>query len=168
MLLVLPTFDRETRPLIRAALRAVQCAQTDPVSFALLAGEPHADFPSILGLSARHGALRAAICQRAWLQAREKTSRGERHGESGMLLCCARTAVFLGSDLDGDPELPLTIPAIVEGLSARRPSARTAVETVADEYLGGSTAAGSDAGPALAAVLAECLAASERDPAPRI
>jgi hypothetical protein len=57
--LVLPTLDRTSRPL-RGLLRAVQCPQSDPVTFALLAGRDTALFPGLPGWSARDCARRAA------------------------------------------------------------------------------------------------------------
>lgn len=158
-LLVLPTFDLETRPLIRGALRAVQCMDSDPVSFAVLAGELNAAFPNIAGLAAQDGALRAAASHRARLHDLPTSASSGSRFDLGMLMSAARAAVFSGSILDSDPELPLTIPAIVETYAAREPTARGPLETVAGEYLNGAEGADSAmAASALAARLAEDLA----------
>jgi hypothetical protein len=99
----------------RSALRAVQCAVTDPVSFALLAGEPIATFPEVRGWSARDWARRAVAEHRVWLQS--EGSSGEAPGQTlGRLLTAARAGVFLQSIEAGTPELPLTVAAACEGL----------------------------------------------------
>jgi hypothetical protein len=166
-LLVLPTFDLETRPLIRGALRAVQSADTDPVSFAILAGKPTAAFPSIVGLAAQDGARRAAASHAAWLHGFRATGLATARLELGMLLSCARAAVFSESVQSGDSELPLTIAAIIEALGAREPSMQAAVETIAGEYLSGAES--TESGTAAAAVAARLedrlLRAAQPDPA---
>jgi predicted nucleotidyltransferase len=103
-LLVLPTAGGR---LGRARLRAVQCAASDPVSFALLAGRDRAAFPDVAGWSAVDCARRALA---------EHGARGAgRVGEATLehLLNALRAAVFAGSLADGEPVLPLTVAAAV-------------------------------------------------------
>jgi hypothetical protein len=64
-LLVFPRADIEGRPLPPGALRSVQCALTDPVSFALLDGRETAWFPAVAGWSAGDWARRAVDEHRA-------------------------------------------------------------------------------------------------------
>jgi hypothetical protein len=164
-LLVLPTFDLETRPLIRGALRAVQSAGTDPVTFALLAHEQAASFPQIPGLSARDSALRAAASHEAWLEHTLAAASPLGRSGRGMLLSSARAAIFVESLCEGDPELPLTVEAIVEGLSAREPALAPAAEHVADGY---RTEAEDSEWPQAACALASALAERLRRTGPQI
>ncbi len=127
-------------------MRAVQCAATDPVSFALLEGRDRAAFPDVPGWSARDGALRALVEHRAWLgahrggggpamaewmeaQARTTLPAGE---TIGRLLTAAQAALFLDSLDRGEPELALTMAAVARRLGAAGASART----LADEAWG--------------------------------
>jgi hypothetical protein len=99
-LIVLPAAGRS-----RTRLRAVQCAATDPVSFALLSGERVARFPDVPGWSALDSALRAVAERRAWLATGAPTKAGV---ELGSLFAAARAAQFLESVEAGAPELPLS------------------------------------------------------------
>lgn len=99
--LLLPSEDLESRPLTRGTLRGVQCAATDPVSFAVTAGDPVARFPNVPGWSARDWARRAVAEHGARLRA------GPAPDRPG-LLAAARAGLFLDSLRAGTPELPLT------------------------------------------------------------
>jgi hypothetical protein len=129
-LLVEPTLD----PWGRGRLRTVQCPASDPVSFALLDGRPHAAFPELPGWSARDWAGRAVAEHRAWLAAGRGAipSAGDwiakRPGVMwggpatvGLLLCAARAALLLESFESGRPVLQLTLADVVAELEARTP-----------------------------------------------
>jgi predicted nucleotidyltransferase len=112
-LLVLPVADRA-----QAKLRGVQCAVTDPVSFALEGGATAAQFPDVAGWSAPDSARRAVAEHARWLDG----DRGEPAAprlELAMLLTAARAALFLESVEAGSPELAVTLDAVVERLGAR-------------------------------------------------
>ena len=117
----------------RTAVRGVQCPVTDPVSFALLAGDTIAAFPEVRGWSARDWGRRAVAEHRAWLR-----SRGEASEEPGttlaMLLTAARAALFLESIEAHAPELPLTVAAVVKRLGASTAKARSVTEEAAASY----------------------------------
>ena len=114
--LVLPA----TRGL--AALRAVQCRLTDPVSFALLAGSPAAAFPNVPGWSARDWGRRAVAEHGAWLADRRESAEltirewpdpdARRAAPAvralGRLFTAARAGLFLESVEGGHPELAVT------------------------------------------------------------
>jgi hypothetical protein len=120
-LLIFPT----TETWGRAALRAVQCAVTDPVSFSLAEGRDRAAFPNVPGWSAKDSARRALAEHRAWLDLEQgripppvRTWIGEQPNADsslpalGMLFTAARAALFMESLAVGEPELPLTIAAV--------------------------------------------------------
>ncbi|HEY1358456.1 MAG TPA: hypothetical protein VGF21_09135 [Thermoleophilaceae bacterium] len=96
-------------------LRGVECPVTDPVTFALLAGESVARFPRLPGWSARDCARRAVAEHRSWIAdwSREPLLSERAHG---LLLTAARAAAFLESVESGSPALPLTVAAAVEAL----------------------------------------------------
>jgi predicted nucleotidyltransferase len=125
-LLVLPTED------LRQALRAVQFADSDPVSFALLGGRSSASFPDVPGWSARDSALRAVAEHRNWLALREQDTSPVIALER--LITAARAALFLESFEAGQPRLPMTGAATMECLADRFPDGRAvadaAVETI--------------------------------------
>jgi hypothetical protein len=127
-LLVLPTADP---PPGRGRLRAVQCAVTDPVSFALVAGERRASFPEVPGWCARDWARRALAEHRAWLAALPVDEEGTALATP---LNAARAALFHESVEAGEPELPLTMAATVERLTSLYPEARAAAEDAYDCY----------------------------------
>jgi hypothetical protein len=97
-------------------LRAVQCSATDPVSFALLAGDGAARFPESEGWSARDCARRAVEEHAAWLSGDGETSARR---TLGMLLSAARAALFLESVEEGEPRLAVTVSAAARALDAR-------------------------------------------------
>ena len=88
----------------RVLLRAIACPPTDPVCAALLAGDEHAAFPELPGLSLEDCSRRAAEEHAAWLR-----SGGE---DPRLLLSSARAALWRASVLAGDPVLPLTRAAV--------------------------------------------------------
>ena len=115
----------------RSALRGVQCPVTDPVSFALLAGQEMAAFPEVRGWSARDCARRAVAEHRVWLES--AAGPGEGAGQTlARLLTAVRAGLFLESIGGGRPlELPLTVAAAAERLG------RTAgAQSLADEAAG--------------------------------
>ena len=63
-----------SRGWMRSRLRTAQCAVTDPVSFALLAGREVADFPDAPGWSIRDSAERAVVEHRGWLEERPRVA----------------------------------------------------------------------------------------------
>jgi hypothetical protein len=117
----------------RSGLRAVQCAVTDPVSFALLAGESTATFPEVTGWSARDWARRAVAENRAWL--RSRTDRAVDAGQDlARLLSAARAGLFLASVEAGDPELALTAAAVAERLRGSADGAASVADEAAANY----------------------------------
>jgi hypothetical protein len=101
------------RPAIggRARLRAIQCALTDPVSFAHR--DDVASFPDLPGWSAHDVARRAVAEHRAWLEAPPHDPDGR---ALGRLATAARAARFLQSIEGGEPALPLTVAAALAPL----------------------------------------------------
>jgi hypothetical protein len=125
-LLVLPAAGpRPTR------FRAVQCAATDPVSFALTGGAESAAFPALPGLSARDWARRAVAEHAGWLRHGDLGSPAAR----GMLLSAARAAVLAESTREGAPVLPLDDEATGALLARGEPAAGSAFR---DALAGGS------------------------------
>ncbi len=117
----------------RARLRAVQCAVTDPVSFALANGLGVAAFPDVLGWSARDTARRAVAEYGAWLA--QEPLPPEPSGEYlGRLFGAGRAALFLESIDESRPELALTAAATVRALTRRAPGARDAAEAALAAY----------------------------------
>lgn len=88
----------------RTRLRAVQCAASDPVSFALLADRDAAEFPNLPGWSALDCARRAVAETRGWLAAEEGRN-------FPRLLGGLRAALFERSIRDGEPTLAVTAAA---------------------------------------------------------
>jgi hypothetical protein len=108
----------------RAKLRAVQCAATDPVSFALVDGRASAEFPQTAGWSASDWARRAVAEHRIWLEHGDR-ARLNGHGWLGAaavtpdrLLAAARAALFQASIDGGEPELVLSPGAVASRLDA--------------------------------------------------
>ncbi|MDQ6914883.1 MAG: hypothetical protein M3155_03630 [Actinomycetota bacterium] len=132
-LLILPAAERS-----RTGLRAVQCAATDPVSFALIAGAEVARFPVVCGWSAEDTASRAVAEHAAFLRGslpREEAGMLDGGGLAlARLFSAARAASFLGSVEDGDPELTLTTTATARRLADRSPASRGVVEDALDRY----------------------------------
>jgi predicted nucleotidyltransferase len=117
---VMPTTDVHA-----GLLRALQCPVTDPVSFALAAGRASAIFPNLPGWSVDDVSRRAVAEHRAWLQAQAPPQRSFLRLEGvpteiikvARLLTAARAALFSESVAAGDPELPLTVDAVIERLA---------------------------------------------------
>jgi hypothetical protein len=121
-LLVRPTLDaRQTK------LRAVQCAITDPVSFALVDNRTKAEFPELAGWSAADWARRAVAEHQVWLRAaappsangyewieQPPASNGTGLATRDRLLAAARAALFQESIDDGTPTLTLSLELVAE------------------------------------------------------
>jgi hypothetical protein len=112
--LVEPTLDRSSRPLLRGVLRAIQCEASDPVSFALLEGRRDASFPALPGWSAADCARRGVAEHAARLA----------DGGCGVveLLAAARSALFLQAVERGEPRLAVDLAAVCDELE-REPDA---------------------------------------------
>jgi hypothetical protein len=100
----------------RTHLRAVQCALTDPVSFALLSGSPIARYPNVPGWSAADTAARAVAEHRAWL---DQAGAAEEPEALGMLITAMRAAFFQESIQDDRPSLAATVAATLRALESR-------------------------------------------------
>jgi hypothetical protein len=93
---------------IDGRLRSASCPAFDPVTFALLDGEPAARFPELPGLSAADCARRA-VAEHS-LELGNPAAYPEEDGEGvARLLASARAALFLDSCEAGDPELCVTL-----------------------------------------------------------
>jgi hypothetical protein len=159
-LLVLPT------PASQSELRAVQCRVTDPVTFALLDGASHAEFPNAPGWSAHDWAKRAVAEHRAWLRDRRDeapaTVREWPRGDGrrvpaqvralAKLFTAARAILFLDS---GAAELALTAAAVAELLGREEAFA---------EYAAARTSAGLVSPATVGSVRDRVLALYERAP----
>jgi hypothetical protein len=113
-------------------LRGVQTAATDPVSFALVRGEPTAAFPEVDGWSAGDCARRAVAEHLGWL--RDGGRREDPVDELGRLFSAARAACFAASVRAGDPALHLTAAATAEHLAGIVPGRARAVTRAYDVY----------------------------------
>ena len=131
-------------PSWRARMRAVQCAATDPVTTALLAGRSVARFPDAAGWSARDWARRAVNEQRAML--------AQDDGSPDRVLAAARAALFRESVDAGAPRLALTLADAAILLAERVPAERAAVEAYTACRRDGTAA-----DPAIAAALARAV-----------
>jgi hypothetical protein len=113
----------------RTKLRAVQCASTDPVSFALAEGCGDTAFPELAGWSAADWAGRAVAEHRFWLDGMtpayangyEWIDAPPAPDVNGVvtrnrLLAAARAALFQESLEDGDPTLLLSADAVADRL----------------------------------------------------
>ncbi len=128
-LLVLPNDALSDRVL----LRSVQCALTDPVSFALVEGRSSATFPDVPGWSALDSARRAVAEHGAWLAG--WTPDGPAPDRAlDLLLTAARAALFLDSICAGHPMLPLTAAATVAHLADAQPAVRSVSESALDVF----------------------------------
>jgi hypothetical protein len=145
-LLVLPS-------LSRTRLRAVQCALTDPVSCALIAGRAEASFPGLTGWCAEDSAWRAVAEHLGWLLDEPDPEASVR--SLGRLLTAGRAALFHESVLAGDPELPLTVAATAERLAECPTIGKGLAEEACDAY----RAAAHDGEPPPAAVARSLRAA---------
>ena len=122
-----------------AVLRGVQCAVTDPVSFALARDAGTAAFPSVRGWSARDSARRAVVEHSAWLGIGDEASvRDWAYGQArstsasvhamGRLFTAARAALFAESVDASAPELMLTAAGVARRLGERSGAAARAAE----------------------------------------
>jgi hypothetical protein len=102
-----PLLVLASRPWSRTQLRAVQCAATDPVSFALLDRHASAGYPAVAGWSADHTAGRAVSESAPRLAT----------GNLPALVTAARAALFLLSVRDGEPTLTITASATLRALA---------------------------------------------------
>jgi SAM-dependent methyltransferase len=145
---------RPTRRTRRGRLRAVQCAATDPVSFALVNGESIARFPNMSGLSVQHTVQRAVREHGVWLTELD-TSVPLTFEALGRMVTAARSAFAWESLHDSKPALTLTVDATLEALAERALAialgARESYEELRPKSGGGS--------PRLAAELHEVLSA---------
>jgi hypothetical protein len=112
--LVEPSPDMDSRPFPRGTLRSVQCALTDPVTFALLDGRDTATFSTVRGWRAEDWARRARDEARA--RARKPASREER-------LAAARAELFAESLEKGLPTLLLDADAVEAATTRTRGAA---------------------------------------------
>ena len=111
------------------SLRTIQCAATDPATFAVAQGKDAAEFPDVVGWSAKDTARRAVAEHRTWLESvhidrdglpewmhpiREQPLTPIR--TLGRLFTAARASLFRSSIDAGEPELALTIVSIAAGL----------------------------------------------------
>jgi hypothetical protein len=133
-LLVLPTDSEEA-----TLLRAVQCPQTDPVSFALADGRPAASFPDLAGWSARDCARRAVAEHAAWLR-RQRDPGSLTEASLGLLFTAARAALFLESVQAGEPELAITTGTLGDALTERAGRSRDTVDAALASYSEGGPA----------------------------
>lgn len=135
-LLVLPTHVYR-----RGLLRAVQCPVTDPVSFALLDGAAAASFSRVGPWSIREAARRAVAEHAAWLAAGGAT--GDPSADAlGLLFNAGRAGLLVETLEAGEPELTLTVAAVVRGLSTSGQLARPVAEAAFDAYVACRTRGG--------------------------
>jgi hypothetical protein len=113
-ILVFPSAERA-----RAAMRAVSCRVTDPVSFALLDGAERAVFPAAEGWSAGDWAERGVEAHRLRLA-------GASRLDLATLIGAARAALLQESIAEGDATLAVTTTAALELLAGRAPHGREA------------------------------------------
>jgi hypothetical protein len=114
--------------------RGVQFECSDPVSFALLAGQSTATFPAHRGWSAPDCAHRAVAAHAVWLQRFETPAGAEAGTALGLLLGAARAALFRQSVEEGEPELALTVSAAADRLAAEYPGSATLLEEASGAY----------------------------------
>ena len=152
----------QASPPRRAQLRSVQCAATDPVSFALVERRDIAAFPNVAGWSVGDSARRAVGEHRAWLDSAGRSGMAGGSARSlGTLLSAARAALFLESVEQGDPELALTVAKAADLLGARLPGAHA----VAEEALGSYRAARLEGAPVDTRTVSALLGCLRRLPA---
>lgn len=132
----------------RGKLRAIQCAATDPVTYALAHAAKTASFPELRGWSARDVARRAVAEHRAWLELEpgrtpppvrgwiepQEPSTAPTIRSLARVLTAARAALFLGSIERGMPQLTITLAAVTKQLAIERPEARDLVEEALRTY----------------------------------
>ena len=130
-LLVLPSVRR-----FLSQLRCIQCAATDPVSFALLLGDGAARFPNVRGWSVQDTARRAVAEHRARLAADSRIpAGGSDDGETlTTLITTARAALLWETTAEGEPQLPVTVTETLRRLGDRSSAARTVAEDALEHY----------------------------------
>ena len=115
----------------RIRLRTVQCAATDPVSVALLAGKPTACFPTVRGWAIGDVVARAVHEHRAWLA--EATDAAPSVRTLGRLITAARAALAWESLQAGAPELGLTAQSTLGALAERAPEVGATLQSAFEE-----------------------------------
>jgi hypothetical protein len=142
-------------PAVRYAdtmMRAVQFVASDPVSFALLEGRTSATFPDLSGWSALDWARRAVIEHGSWLEGcRAQGTIPTKLSALQKGLTAARAGLFWESVTEGEPCLPLTIEAIIEGPYPDK--LRLAVSDVFEEHQARSSTGGP---PSISAITRLC------------
>lgn len=117
----------------RGRLRVVQCAVTDPVSFALTADQPLALFPNVRGWSVSDITRRALAECRAWLE--DDRERSKPSGRRlGLLIACARAALLEQSIKERAPALTVTAVGTMRALAEQLGDERAIAEASAEEY----------------------------------
>ncbi len=129
------------------SLRTLQCAVSEPVTFALLEGRAEAGFPEVPGWSARDCARRAVAEQAGWLATMPEAISAELRRDHpdyvaaapatralGGLLSATRAALFLESLDAGDPELALSVAAAGRCLATHHPGMRGVYEEAYGHY----------------------------------
>lgn len=114
--------------------RSVQFEYSDPVSFALLAGERRATFPNLRGWSAADCARRALDAHAFWLQRFPSIDPEETGTALGLLFGAARAALFSESLDRGEPELAVTAAGAAGRLAAERTGSATLLEEALGSY----------------------------------
>jgi hypothetical protein len=122
---VLPSADRSA-----TRMRAVHCRLSDPVSFALLEGEPVAAFPNVRGWSASDVARRAVAEHGAGV----RDAPADDGRTLGLLLSAVRAGLFHAGVLAGAPGLPVTVTEAVRSWADADPAARGAAEDALAHY----------------------------------
>jgi predicted nucleotidyltransferase len=114
--------------------RAIQFECSDPVSYALLAGERQAPFPNVSGWSAADCARREVEAHTFWLQGYPSVDPEETGTTLGLLLGAVRAALFEQSLERGKPELAVTIGAAADCLAAEHPGSAGLLEEAVGSY----------------------------------
>ncbi len=131
--------------LERPAPGILACPASDPVSFALAAGQAEALFPEARGCSVADVATRAVAEQRPRVLASSGSADSDRNAR--VLLAAARAALLHETVADGTPHLPLTLAATARLLTERVPAVDGPCADVVDAF-------GRGVAPSLSAVAA--------------
>jgi hypothetical protein len=137
--------QRRVAAWARAKLRGIQCAASDPVTWALLERRSQARFPNVRGWHAHDVARRAVAEHSAWLRLPDDGAPPMVRGwiepqqasvrPTGLslarLFTAARAALFLESVDTAKPEVAVTLAAVAGQLAGRSPTS----EAVASEAL---------------------------------
>jgi predicted nucleotidyltransferase len=132
--------------------RGIQFEPSDPVSFALLAGEDRATFPELQGWSAADSARRAVDAHAIWLHAHSATAAPAAGTALGLLLGAARAALFEQSIQLGEPELAVTVVAAADRLASEHPGSANLLEEASGAYRAWRAGGEAPGGEVLAAV----------------